>query len=47
MPTQCKIPDALTATQGHQFFLLSPEAVRLTLLHKKQHFAINRKKYIS
>src|ERR1700761_2476805 len=27
----CKISDAPTATQGYQFYLLSPEAVRLTL----------------
>jgi len=27
----CKIPDVRTAAQGHQFYLLSPEAVRLTL----------------
>src|ERR1700742_4176092 len=35
----CKIPDALSITQGHQFYLLSSEAVRLTFCIK-QHSAI-------
>jgi hypothetical protein len=27
----CKIPDALSIAQGHQFYLLSPEAFLLTV----------------
>ncbi|HTH83693.1 MAG TPA: hypothetical protein VL490_12205 [Mucilaginibacter sp.] len=30
----CKIPDAPATAQGHQFYLLSSEAVRLTDVHK-------------
>jgi hypothetical protein len=33
-PQLCKIPDALSHAQGHQFYLLSPEAVRLTLWYR-------------
>jgi hypothetical protein len=38
----CKIPDAPSIAQSHQFYLLSPEAVRLTLWGQNHHFSKKR-----